>query len=914
MRNLALTLLFAFFLFQKTAVAVDKIYTEIEASFFSFSDYTMTTDSQITKPIVNGGGFNFFIGKSNIELRVGNDDMTSGSFEGFPGTQTISVNGVDNWLITVATASNQGIFGKSGSLYIANSSNGKINLISGVIGHNTSDNFTIYFSNSNASISTAANTIIYNSNVSLPSLGFSAIRSDKSDISVNNSGTIYGVDTFYFTSGSHLNLENNITGNIYNISATTATSLPSSTINLMDSSSATIVNSGTISSLGSLSSNTVINTNSGKLDLTNEAGGTINGKIILGSNANSSITLNGGTINGDIKIGNNSQNINLNGGSLNGAIDGESTRAGIVNIRKTFVLSSSSKLGATNGVDTINVNEGANFTANGYANASAINISSGALMNLESDNIIATNTNVRGTLNFGDSDRILNSNLTILENGAINLNSSSHNVSNSLTLNSGSVINSSFSTSGILGKITSTGAANINSNVKLNININKINDTITNGSSYSLVSGSGSSSINVVDDKNISVNGSNSNSINNLKSTLIFSTNSTDNELLLKVARVETTVESLANTSANAANIYQNIISLNSLSGSLLSFSESQFSESVTQRLKSAMPQSDDGIRQTSLNILNSSAKSIENRLDTKRSLAFKKKSKNSTKYVLSKDGEIWGQFFTNNANQNNLNKNDGDGYKSNSFGMIFGLEEKISKNTIIGAAFNYSNSNIKSSDNSKKTDLKAYQVSLYSDHKFGKFFIDNILAFSFNEYESSREMSSLALTANSNYNGKSYFGKIRGGFVNKISDNLSFIPESSLTFSNNSVEDYTEKNADTMNLNVRYGSTNFLEGRIGLNLNYNLETEAKSIINCQLKSSFGYDFLGKENKINSNFIGQSLSFVTKTTKYDPKSFRIGSSLNFLKSSSTEFSLEYGLELKSKYKSNLGLLKMAHKF
>ena len=108
--------------------------------------------------------------------------------------------------------------------------------------------------------------------------------------------------------------------------------------------------------------------------------------------------------------------------------------------------------------------------------------------------------------------------------------------------------------------------------------------------------------------------------------------------------------------------------------------------------------------------------------------------------------------------------------------------------------------------------------------------------------------------------------------------------------------------------------STKFLEGRVGLNLNYQVETKAKSLLNYQIKSSFGYDFLGKENNLNTNFVGQSLSFVVKTSKYDPKSLRVGASVSLLKSNSVELSAEYVLELKSNYKSNLGLLRSAYRF
>lgn len=117
------------------------------------------------------------------------------------------------------------------------------------------------------------------------------------------------------------------------------------------------------------------------------------------------------------------------------------------------------------------------------------------------------------------------------------------------------------------------------------------------------------------------------------------------------------------------------------------------------------------------------------------------------------------------------------------------------------------------------------------------------------------------------------------------------------------------------MNLRVSRNSTKFLEGRVGLNLNYKIITANKSVITPQLKVSYGYDFIGKKtNAINSTFVGQTASFTTKTAAYDPSSFRVGGSINFISLNSFDLSAEYHLEIKSKYRSNFGLIKLGYKF
>ena len=132
--------------------------------------------------------------------------------------------------------------------------------------------------------------------------------------------------------------------------------------------------------------------------------------------------------------------------------------------------------------------------------------------------------------------------------------------------------------------------------------------------------------------------------------------------------------------------------------------------------------------------------------------------------------------------------------------------------------------------------------------------------------------------------------------------------------FANNNVSNYSEGGAGTMNLDVRSQSTNFLEGRIGLNLNYKTTTKKGSVLTPQLKASYGYDFIGKRQSTISNFAGQSTSFVTTNSKYDPSSFRAGGAVDLYQLNSITLSSEYSFELKSKYQSHTGSVRGTYRF
>lgn len=298
---------------------------------------------------------------------------------------------------------------------------------------------------------------------------------------------------------------------------------------------------------------------------------------------------------------------------------------------------------------------------------------------------------------------------------------------------------------------------------------------------------------------------------------------------------------------------------------------------------------------------------------DSKHSAGYKKTNSLESK-DLFKNTNAWAQTFGIDAKQSNFNGIGGEGYNLNTSGLILGLDAEISKRSRAGLALSFANSNIKALDKLKRIGVETYQINAYSGHLFGKYFLDTIGAFALSNYESYRTISSIGATANASFDGQGYAAKIRGGYVKKLDHDFSLIPEASLMFANNNVSDYSENGAGTMNLDVRSNATNFLEGRIGLNLNYKATTKKGSILTPQLKASYGYDFIGKRQSTVSSFFGQSSTFTTVSSKYDPSSFRAGGALDFYQLNSITLSSEYSLELKSKYQSHSGSVRGTYRF
>lgn len=672
-----------------------------------------------------------------------------------------------------------------------------------------------------------------------------------------------------------------------------------------------------------------------QLLLTNEASGviksTMNGYAILIELLSVAEIDNKGRIIGNIKAAN-----SYEGGVFRGASEIHFNNSGVVEGNIDMGVKAGSYL---------NLQYGGSITGKAtFGNsAQAFNIAQGSTFNGSIAGTLGT-VNLAGVLNFDESGSF-SGNVIGSGTGVLNLGTTAQTLNGNLTLTSGDTLGVTFAPDGSFGNLTTTGAANVSSDSKIAVSLASDYSYLTDGSRYKILQGGAGSNVSTIADSKIDVNGSGSNGFSVVK----FSSVSENNDsLYLLVSRAEA---SYVSSNLNSQAVYNNLNQIgSSATGNLMLFQryiDNSISQSdVDSALKSATPQADDGIRQTSLNVVNTSFRNIENRLDQIRKNWFFEEKAEAPKATSSKLGEniseeksetvaeektkpadhflnsdslfkdlrVWAQTFGTSAKQGQLSNSGGEGYNSNSNGFIFGFDKAISKKTNAGLALTYANSNIKALDGLKKTGVETYQISAYSGYNSGKYFLDTMASFGFNNYNSTRAINSINTRANGKFSGETYSAKIRGGFLHELDSNFTLAPESSLTFSNNNTGSYNESNAGTMNLNVRSNQTNFLEGRAGLNLIYKTMNKNGFAISPRLKVSYGYDFLGERQNITSSFEGQASSFNTQTAKYDRSSLRLGFAVDLYRQDSLSLSSEYTFEDKAKYQSHSAFLRGGYKF
>lgn len=817
---------------------------------------TTVSTSAFALPTINGNSVVQQVFTSD------NDSLTVSSTGDLSvaGVDAVTTSGGKNLTITVAAASGKGILGATRGINIGNNASlSLLNVTSGRVASGASGVAVSLGSLGAASVVTTTVNVGASGQVIGGNMGIYSTTTQNKNLTINNDQNIQadnqGIVLNDTDGGSVVTINNNTTGLINSLSAAAG--------------SRAITGLATVSG-----TNSIIINNNGVIQAA--AGG--DGAIILENGNTSTITNNStGLISGNITA-QNSQITVINSGSIQGNVDLGT------NFNSTFFL------------------DAGNVTGNIVSNSvsQVVNLTRGS---------ITGNINNSGKLNFNDTAANIFGNITSQSGSQANLNNFSNTLSasSSLTLNSASNLTTEFGSGSSRGSIN-VNSLNIASGTTLSVELAEDHEYIPNGAHYTVASGATTSTgVNSVADDNISVN----NGTNRYRNFL-FTTSAIGSTLFIDIARIKASAIKLVDI---ASVVYDNIHTIGaSATGELRrlqSYLDSGISDSdAVIALKSAGPQNDNGINRNAVNIATMSMRTAEDRLEASRRypsnfLGFAQGD------AQSKAG-LWVQAMGSSATQKNVGFS--DGYKAKNAGISIGADGEVGEDKRLGLSFSYTNSSIKSAFNLKNTNVNTYQVNLYNTNLFGKAYVDTLIGAAYNQYQSNRSIPVVGVDAKSNYNGQTYVGKIKTGYIQKLSGGFNIIPEFAITYLRNNVSGYKEKNAGTLNLNVQSNSYNFLEGRAGLNLQYDNMLSNGLVLSPTLRASYGYDFINNNPQITSNFMDQTVSFTTSTTKVDRKSLRLGAGFDLFSINSFTASADYIFETKSNYNSHTGIARVRFEF
>ena len=216
--------------------------------------------------------------------------------------------------------------------------------------------------------------------------------------------------------------------------------------------------------------------------------------------------------------------------------------------------------------------------------------------------------------------------------------------------------------------------------------------------------------------------------------------------------------------------------------------------------------------------------------------------------------------------------------------------------------------------DVNTNTDADSYQGSIYGSLAQDAYYLDAILSFSYNRYDTSRHIvfSGINRTAKSNYDGCQVSGYLEGGYAFNIRG-IILTPLMSLQMIHLSLEDYTETQAGALNLKVDRQNYNLFQTGLGMKVAYPIINKNVRIT-PELHAKWLYDFAGDAQQITSSFAGGGTSFVTQGVDPARSSGSIGAKLTIMTPTSWSVSLNYDFETKPDFYGHHGWISLRYEF
>ncbi|MFT3757940.1 autotransporter domain-containing protein [Thauera sp.] len=562
-----------------------------------------------------------------------------------------------------------------------------------------------------------------------------------------------------------------------------------------------------------------------------------NYSLRLRNTANPLVVDNSGTLQGDAMIGINT--LNLNGGTAR--VIGDVSGTGAVNVNGTF-------------------------SSEGTMNVGQIGIASGAVFNLNHD--VASSSAAfgnGGTLNVGMNAPTVTGDYTQASNGIFSLWLAG-------------------ATPGTYGQLNVSGAATLASGAEVNVNVqgrpaismNTVIEGVIAASSLTVTPGD----LRVTDNS----------ALYNFTASTARNANELDLITEVDPEGIINAVAPVTPAGIGAARELQRQLNEDDVSPGMApvfdklgTMDEQQIANAVTQMLPSLLGAGP----QAMTNALHSMNKVIQSRVESNQGLS----SGNG-----AADQYLWVRAFGNEGKQENHRRV--SGFKSDTTGLVIGIDAPVNDRVRAGLAFTYADSDVKSNSRiaPSKVEVNTYEVVGYASYNVAPNTDINVqLDVGQNKLESRRHIGFMGSTAKADFDSLTWHGSVGIGHTLEAGAKTMVTPSVRVDYTRMRTEGYTEKGAGPLNLKVSgntyrefllFGDVKFV---------HQLTDSVKLLGNAGV----GYDFINQQAKTASLFTGGGSSFVTRGLEVSPWVYRAGLGLTKEDQRGVEYSVRYDGEGRS---------------
>ena len=237
------------------------------------------------------------------------------------------------------------------------------------------------------------------------------------------------------------------------------------------------------------------------------------------------------------------------------------------------------------------------------------------------------------------------------------------------------------------------------------------------------------------------------------------------------------------------------------------------------------------------------------------------------------------------------------DGYDYGSIIFSGGYDRMIGDGFLAGVSGGYAQTNADYKDaGGSDSSLESYTMGLYGTWFKDDWYMDTVIAGTYNQYDISRQIPFLNSTASSDPTGYTLSAKTAGGRRYQTGD-YGLTPMISLEYTRFHQNGYTESGAGAANLTLKAISSNFLESGIGGKIDRSWETDFGRII-PELSAMWMHEWLTQNRNLTVSMTGMPGTVFPQTTAETAKdAFRFGAGIRAIHDKGMSITLRYQGEI-----------------
>jgi outer membrane autotransporter protein len=262
---------------------------------------------------------------------------------------------------------------------------------------------------------------------------------------------------------------------------------------------------------------------------------------------------------------------------------------------------------------------------------------------------------------------------------------------------------------------------------------------------------------------------------------------------------------------------------------------------------------------------------------------------------IKGKDASPWGLWARGYGNKGErLGDDISTKYDYHGGGLLIGFDKKMGERLLLGGAAGYSYTKVDLNGLNEEGYVASYQGSLYGAYNIDPWYVNGLIAYSYNRYDTTRNImfGNITRTARADYSGHSLGGYVETGYQIKT-EAVNIIPLASVQASSLRRNSFTEKHAGALDLSADSNRMSSFIGSLGVKLRREHRIQNGSIT-PEVRVRWLHEFGDNDYTLNAAFAGYPTSvFSVRGDRAQRDSAAVGVGLNWEIGKSFGFALAY---------------------